>query len=145
MKKLTIKISGNEVMSVDDSDVFHRYNDLWKTALERANGHYQGTDASDNRNTTRIRVGAGNRDTSVAADKAITDALGNRFFIPLDFKLLESHMPFYKGALVDRPDYGSRLTTTTLCSRPQAMPTPHTLSEAYLSSMTCSHTPSWLE
>ena len=29
---------------------------------ERANGHYQGIDASDNRNTTRIRVGAGNRD-----------------------------------------------------------------------------------
>ena len=62
VKKLTIKISGKEVMSIDDSDVFHCYNDLWKTAPERANGHYQGIDASDNRNTTRIRVGAGNGD-----------------------------------------------------------------------------------
>ena len=58
VKKSTIKISGNEVMSIGDSDIFHCYNDLRKTAPERANGHYQGIDASDNRNTTRIRVGA---------------------------------------------------------------------------------------
>ena len=105
MKKLTIKISGNEVMSIDDSDVFHCYNDLWKTAPEKANGHYQGIDASDNRNTTWIRVGAGNGDSGVAADKAIADAFGNRFFIPLDFELLESHMPFYQSALDDRLEF----------------------------------------
>ena len=87
VKKLTIKISGNEVMSFDDSDVFHCYNNLWKTVPERSNGHYQGIDASDNRNTTRIRVGAGNADSSVVADKAIADAFGDRFFTPLDFEL----------------------------------------------------------
>ena len=84
---------------------FHCYNDLWKTAPERVNGHYQGIDASDNRNTTRIRAGAGNGDSSVAADKAIADAFGDRFFIPLDFELLESHMPIYQSALGDRPEY----------------------------------------
>ena len=105
VKKLTIKISSNEVMAIDDSDVFHCYNDLWKTAPERAKGHYPGIDASDNRNTTRIRVGAGNRDSSVVADKAIADAFGDRFFTPLDFKLLESHMPFYESALGDRLEY----------------------------------------
>ena len=94
MKKLTIKNCGNEVMSIDHSDVFHCCNDLWKAVPERANAHYQGIDASDNRNTTRIRVGAGNGDTSVAGDEAIADALGNRFFIPLDFELLESQMSF---------------------------------------------------
>ena len=46
VKKLTIKISGNEVVSIDDSDVFHCYNDLWRS--ERANDHCQGIDASDN-------------------------------------------------------------------------------------------------
>ena len=92
-------------MTIDDSDVFHCYNDLWKTAPERTNGRYQGIDASDNRNTTRIRVGAGNRDSSVAADKAIADVFGDRFFIPLDFELLESHMPFYHSALGDRLEY----------------------------------------
>ena len=105
VKKLTIKISGNEVMSIDDSDVFHFYNDLWKTAPERANGHYQGIDASDNRNTTRIRVGTGNRDSSVAADKAIAYVFGDCCFSPLDFELLESHMPFNQSALGDRLEY----------------------------------------
>ena len=64
----------------------------------------KGSVASDNRNTTRIRVGAGNRDSNVD-DKAIADTPGNRFFIQLDFELLESHMPFYQGALIDRLRY----------------------------------------
>ena len=105
VKKLTIKISGNEVMSIDDSDVFLCYNDLWKTAPGRVNGHYQGIAASDNRNTMRIRVGAGNGDSSVVADKAIADVFGDRFFTPLDFELLESHVPFYQSALGDRLEY----------------------------------------
>lgn len=105
VKKTTIKISGNEVLSIDDSDVYHCYNDLWKTAQERENAQYQGIDESANRNTTRIRVGAGNRDAAVAVDKAIADAYGNRFYIPLDFELLESHMPFYQSALGDRLGY----------------------------------------
>ena len=113
VKKLTMKLSGNEVMSIDDSDIFHCYNDLWKTVPERANGHYQGIDAS-NRNTTRIRIGAGNRYSSVAADKAIADVFGDRFFTPLDFELLESHMPFYQSALGDRLEYELILTTTAV-------------------------------
>ena len=35
VKKTVIKISGNEVMSDDDSHVFNCYGDLWKTASER--------------------------------------------------------------------------------------------------------------
>ena len=114
VKKLTIKISDKEVMSIDDSDVFYCYNDLWKTAPERANGHYQGIDASDNRNTTRIRVGAENGDSSVTTDKAIADAFGDRFFIPLDFELLESHMPFYQTHWATGSSMSSRLMTTAV-------------------------------
>ena len=69
------------------------------------NAQYQGIDESDNRNTARIRVSAGNKDASVAADTAIADAYCNRFSIPLDFNLLESHMPFYQSALGDRLEY----------------------------------------
>ena len=105
VKTLTIKISGNEVMSIDDFDVFHSYFDLSKTAKERANDHYQGINTSSNRNTTSIRVDAGNGDSNAAADKAIADAFGNRFYIPLDFGMLESHMPFYQIALGDRLAY----------------------------------------
>ena len=103
--KIVVKISGNEVMSIDDSDVFNCYGDLWKTASERKNDQYQGIDTSGNRNTMRIRIDAGNKDEAVAADKAIADAFGNRFYIPLDFELLESHMPFYHSALGDRLEH----------------------------------------
>ena len=92
-------------MSVDDSDVFNCYGDLWKTASERKNDQYQGIDMSGNRNKTRNRIDAGNKDEAVAADKAIADAFGNRFYAPLDFELLESHMPFYQSALGDRLEY----------------------------------------
>ena len=105
VKKTTIRISGNEVMSIDDSDVYHCYLDLWKTAQERRNAQYQGIDTSSDKNVTRIRVGAGNKDVNEAEDKAIADAFGNRYFVPLDFELLESHMPFYQSALGDRLEY----------------------------------------
>ena len=93
VKKTTIKISGNEVLSIDDSDVLHCYQDLWKTAQERRNSQYQGIDLSDDSNVTRIRVGAGNKDETKTEDAAIAAAYGNRYHIPLDFELLESHMP----------------------------------------------------
>ena len=105
VKKTTIKISGNELMPLDDSDVYHCYNDLLKTAQERENAKYKCNGESDNRNTTKLRVSAENKDASVAAGKAITDTYSNRFYIPLDFDLLESHMPFYQSALGDRLEY----------------------------------------
>ena len=105
VKKKTIKISGNEVLSIDDSDVFHCYQDLWKTAQERSNSQYQGIDLSDDRNVNRIRVAAENKDETKAEDAAIAAAFGNRYHIPLDFELLESHMPFYQSALGDRLEY----------------------------------------
>ena len=104
VKKTVIKISNNEVMSVD-SDVFNCNGDLWKTKKERKNYQYQGIDTSGNRNGTRIRIGAGNKNETVAADKAVADAFGNRFYIPLDFELLKGHMPFYQSALGDRLEY----------------------------------------
>ena len=73
--------------------------------MERKNDQYQGIDTSGNRNAMRIRIDAGNNDETVAADKAIADAFGNRFYIPLDFELLEGHMPFYQSALEDRLEY----------------------------------------
>ncbi|MEW8547632.1 MAG: hypothetical protein AB2693_29340 [Candidatus Thiodiazotropha sp.] len=38
-------------------------------------------------------------------DKAIADTFSDRFIIPLDFELLETHMPFYQSALGDRLEY----------------------------------------
>ena len=42
IKKIVIRISGNEVMSIDDSDIYHCYIDLWKPLTERLNMVYQG-------------------------------------------------------------------------------------------------------
>ena len=104
VKKTTVRISGNEVMSIDDSDVFYCYQDLWKTSQERKNAQYQGIDTTTNRNATKLRIGAENGQ-AVTADQAIATAYSNRFSIPLDFELLESHMPFYQSALGDRLEY----------------------------------------
>lgn len=104
VKKTTIKISGNEVMSIDDSDVFGCYADLWKTDNERANAQYQGIDTSKDRNVTKNRLGAGDKANTVK-DVAVAKAYGNRFYIPLDFELLESHMPFFQSAFGDRLEY----------------------------------------
>ena len=60
VKKTTIKISGNEVMSIDDSDIFHCYVDLWRSPSERLNMAYQGIGKS---NMQKHRVGAGNAST----------------------------------------------------------------------------------
>ena len=35
IKKLAVKFEGNEIMSVDNFDVFACYRDLWKTKSER--------------------------------------------------------------------------------------------------------------
>ena len=104
IKKKAVKIEGNEVISVDDSDVFDCYVDLWKTPPERMNGAYQGICSE---NILALRVDAGNADQTAKSgrDKAVADAFGTRFCVPLDFELLESHMPFYQAALADRLSY----------------------------------------
>ena len=101
IKKTTIRISGNEVMSIDDSDIYQCYVDLWKSPSERVNMAYQGIRKA---NMLNHRVGARNA-TADAGDEAIADAYKNRFCIPLDFELLESHMPFYQAGLGDRLEY----------------------------------------
>ena len=35
IKKLAVKFEGNEIMSIDDYDIFACYRDLWKTASEK--------------------------------------------------------------------------------------------------------------
>ena len=101
VKKLAVKFEGKEVLCIEDYDVFVCYRDLWKTKFEKANAVRQGI-ISDNgctENCMRLRIGAGNKDPSNAEDKAIADAYGNKFIIPLDFEALESAMPYYQSGL----------------------------------------------
>ena len=86
---------------MDDSDVFLCYQDLWKTTNERSNAVYQGIQSADVR---KIRIDAGDKGSNVK-DVAIGTAYSNLFCIPLDFEILESHMPFFQSELHDRLSY----------------------------------------
>ena len=87
-------------MSIDDSDIYHCY-DLRKSPTKRMNLAYQGIGKT---NMLKRRVGAGNASTD-AEYQAVANAYGTRFCIPLDFELLETHMPFYQAGLGDRLEY----------------------------------------
>ena len=47
IKKLAVKFEGNEIMSLDDYDLFACYRDLWKTKSEKRNAIRQGIISTD--------------------------------------------------------------------------------------------------
>ena len=79
MKKLAVKFEGNEIMSVDNFDVFACYRDLWKTRSEKRNAICQGIISNDGctENCIKLRINAGDKNASNAQDKVIADAYGN--------------------------------------------------------------------
>ena len=52
-----------------------------------------------------MRINAGNKDATNTQDKAIADAYGNKFIIPLDFEMLDSAVPYYQAGLGNRLCY----------------------------------------
>ena len=79
-------------MSVDNFDIFACYRDLWKTASEKKNAIAHGIISDDDCTVNRIklRINTGDKSAAVTKDKAIADAYGNKFIIPLDFEMLDS-------------------------------------------------------
>lgn len=108
VKKKVVKIEGNEILSIDDSDTLDCYYDLWMAYSERRNAIFQGIVTNSGKgqtdNAIKHRINAGDKleDTE---DKAIAAAFGNKFCIPLDFEILESSMPFYQSGLSSRLSY----------------------------------------
>ena len=107
IKKLAVKFEGNEIMSVDDYDVLECYRDLWKTKSEKRNAIQQGIISNDGctENCIKLKINAGNEDATNAQEKAIADAYGNKFIIPLDFEMLDSAAPYYQAGLRNRLCY----------------------------------------
>ena len=56
-------------------------------------------------NCIKLRINAGNKDATNGQDKAIADAYGNKFIIPLDFEMLDSAAPYYQAGLGNRLCY----------------------------------------
>ena len=114
-----MKLEGQEVVSLDDADIYLCYRDLWMTEKERLNAAYYGIHSSDGGNTAKIRLGADDAAATTQPDASIAAAFGSRFAIPLDFEILTDHGPFYQAGLNDRlsfeltfNDYGRVITAT---------------------------------
>ena len=107
VKKLAVKSEGNEIISIDDSDLSVCYRDLWKTKSEKRNAIRQGILSPDRcmENCIKLRINAGDKNAGNAQDKAISDAHGNKFIIPLDFEMLDSAAPYYQAGLGNRLCY----------------------------------------
>ena len=107
VKQLAVKFEGNEIMSVDDFDVFACYRDLWKAKSEKINAIRQGIISTDRcmENCIKLRINAGDKNASNAQDKAIADAYENKFIIPLDFEMLDSAASYYQAGLGNRLCY----------------------------------------
>ena len=92
VKKLAVKFEGNELLSIDDFDIFANYQDLWKTNSEKRNALRQGiiTNGGCTNNCMRLRINAADKDASNQQDNAIAITYGNKFIIPLDFEMLDT-------------------------------------------------------
>ena len=107
VKKLAVKFEGNEILSVDDHDIYTCYRDLWMTKSEQNNSVRQGiiTEAGCTENCMKIRMNASDKNINDIKDKAIADTYKNNFIIPLDFEMLDSTMPYYQAGLENRLCY----------------------------------------
>ena len=47
IRKLVVKLEGNEIISTDDYDVLYSYYDCWKYKIERPNAVFQGIVEAD--------------------------------------------------------------------------------------------------
>ena len=104
VSKVAVLLEGQEIYSLDNADIFLCFQDLWKTSKERENAAYQSIRSETVR---KIRINAGDKG-SVAKDHedvAVGKALGNKFYIPLDFEILSSHSPFFQHKMKDRLSY----------------------------------------
>ena len=107
IKKLAVKFEGNEILSIDDFDIFACYRDLCKTKSEKRNAIRQGiiTNGGCTNNCMRLRINTADKDTSNQQDNAIAITYGNKFIIPLDFEMLDSSAPYYQAGLGNRLCY----------------------------------------
>ena len=101
IRKLAVKFEGNEILSIDDFDIFSCYRDLWKTKSEKRNAIRQGivSSGSCTNNCIKLRIYAGDKSTGVTQDNAIANTYRNKFIIPLDFGILDSTAPYYQAGL----------------------------------------------
>ena len=100
IRKLVVKLEGNENISIDDYDILYSYYNCWKYTTERLNAVFQGIVEADCRTESAIkhRINASDK-ANDAKDKTVASIYNNSFCIPLDFEILESSLPLYHYGL----------------------------------------------
>ena len=103
IRKLVVKLEGNEIISIDDYDILYSYYDYWKCKTERLNAVFQGIVEADGQteNAIKHRINATDKADN-AKDQTVASIYDNRFWIPLDFEILESSFPLYQYGLGSR-------------------------------------------
>ena len=105
IRKLVVKLEGNEIISIDNYDILYSYYDCRKCMTERHNAVFQGIVETDGQteNAIKHQINVGDK-ASNAKDQTVVSIYDNHFCIPLDFEILETSLPLYQYGL------GSRLT-----------------------------------
>ena len=106
IRKLVVKLEGNEIISIDDYDVLYSYYDCRKCTNERLNAVFQGIVEADGQtgNAIKHRINAGDKANNTK-DQTVASIYDNRFCIPLDFEILESSLPLYQYGLSSHLTY----------------------------------------
>ena len=80
IRKLVVK--GNEIISINDCDIFYSYYDCWKSTTERRNAVCQGIVevGGQTENAIKHRTNAGDK-ASNASDETVASILDNKFCI----------------------------------------------------------------
>ena len=105
IRKLVVKLEGNEIISIDDYNVLYWYYDCWKCKTERLSAIFQGIVEAygQTENAIKHQINTTNKANN-AKDQTVASIYDNRFCIPLDFEILETSLPLYQYGL------GSHLT-----------------------------------
>ena len=106
VRKLVVKLEGNEIISIDDYDIIYSYYDCWKTTTQRCNAIFQGIVEADSQTVNAIKHWINATDkANNAKDQTVASIYDNRICIPLDFEILESSLPLYPYGLCSHLTY----------------------------------------
>ena len=84
IRKLVVKLEGNEIISTNDCDIFYSYYDCWKSTTERRNAVFQGIVevGGQTENAVKHRINANNK-TSNTKGETVASIFDNKFCISL--------------------------------------------------------------
>lgn len=95
ISKLVIKWGTENILQVDNYNLYATFKDLWLTEKVRKNCIFQGIQ-SKNLRALRSGVTEANVTGETANERTLKVVYGEKYKIPLDFELLSTHSPFYK-------------------------------------------------